>query len=386
MKRRRRRGIKGKSVAISRKEYERLRTFEERYRRIFDDNLIANVISDHSGQIHEANDAYLKITGFTRAEVSAGKANWKDVSSKEFRRREIKAGRELKEYGRCTPFEKTYIRKDGIEVPILIGFTRMREKVTCFIVDLTQQKKIEKQLKEAVRAREDFLSIASHELKTPLTSLFLQLQLLQRLAKSGSAIPVSHASVDKKLDSIQRQLKRLYALIDSLLDVTRIRANRLTWTPGRMELRSLLEEIVLRFQDEAGAKGTRIILQKSLRAEGYWDRTRIEQVISNLISNALKYGNGHPVTVLMEVNQNQAILRVRDQGIGISKRDQARIFDRFERAAGHNYGGLGLGLYITKSYVERHGGRISLESELGKGSTFTVELPIQFPLNPSPPE
>ena len=235
-----------------------------------------------------------------------------------------------------------------------------------------------REAREAVRLRDEFLGIASHELKTPLTPLHLKVQLLQRqvelLALNGK--PVSAERVSETLDVVQRQVRKLTSLVDNLLDVSRITAGRLKLELEEMDLASVAAEILYRFAPSAAQLHCSLELHAPVPVLGRWDRLRLEQVVTNLLSNALKYGAGKPVRMSVEADGRTARLTVEDGGIGISARDLPRIFERFERAVSdRHYGGLGLGLYITRQIVEAFGGTVKATSELGRGSTFVLELP-----------
>ncbi|WP_235685560.1 MULTISPECIES: GAF domain-containing sensor histidine kinase [Corallococcus] len=235
-----------------------------------------------------------------------------------------------------------------------------------------------REAREAVRQRDEFLGIASHELKTPLTPLSLKVQLLQKqvvvLAREGREVPTER--VAEALDVVQRQVRRLSGLVDSLLDVSRITAGRLRLELEELDLASVAAEILYRFSAAAAQSGTELGLEAPVPVVGRWDRLRLEQVVTNLVSNALKYGAGQPVVVGVEARGTLARLTVKDHGIGIAPDDLTRIFERFERAVSdRHYGGLGLGLYITRQIVEAFGGTVRAASAPGEGSTFTLELP-----------
>lgn len=224
--------------------------------------------------------------------------------------------------------------------------------------------------REAIRVRDEFMSIASHELKTPLTALGLQVQSLQRKAES---LP---DDTRKRVEAIGRHLSRLDHLIGNLLDVSRIASGRLTLERTEVDLAALVREVAARFEDEARRAGGTIEVSAEAPVIGDWDAFRIEQVVTNLVSNALKYGGSKPISVVVVGDAERAQVRVCDQGIGIATADVERIFGRYERAvSGRHYGGLGLGLYITNQIVTAHGGVITVESAPGAGACFTVDLP-----------
>ncbi|MDC0709893.1 GAF domain-containing sensor histidine kinase [Stigmatella sp. ncwal1] len=232
---------------------------------------------------------------------------------------------------------------------------------------------------EAVRLRDEFLAVASHELKTPLTPLNLRLQSLRReLDRRGS--PVDPARVKEHVAALQRQCKRLGTLVDSLLDVSRLEAGVLELDLEFLDLAALVREVISRFAPQAARTGTLLNIQAGEPIVGHWDRVRLEQVVSSLLSNALKYGVGHPVHIRAGRGPQGARLTVRDEGIGISPEHLPRIFERFERAvSAEHFGGLGLGLYLTRHLVEAFGGTILATSEPGHGSTFQVDLPLASP-------
>jgi PAS domain S-box-containing protein len=243
--------------------------------------------------------------------------------------------------------------------------------------DIDDQKQAEDALKKAVSHRDDFLSVASHELRTPLTSLKLELNNLGRISQRNNGT-VEPAKLNNKLTKIEAQAERLHRLIDHLLDVSRVTSGRLEIELDDVDLTRLVTDIGARFEEEASRVGCRLTVVTDVAVVGRWDRNRLEQVITNLLSNALKYGSGKPVSLSVDMMDGKARVVVRDQGVGISPDDQERIFGRFERAVStRNFGGIGLGLWIVKEIVGALGGRVSVQSALGAGSTFTVELPRQ---------
>ncbi|HEX8918659.1 MAG TPA: ATP-binding protein [Chloroflexota bacterium] len=236
----------------------------------------------------------------------------------------------------------------------------------------------------ALQLREEFLSIASHELKTPVTALYLQSQMLERSMRTITLDEEKANRMKRALESVQRQSQRLNKLVTDLLDVSRIASGRLSLEPQPMDLVALTREIVERFEGESTAAGAPIDIRAPETVVGTWDRFRIDQVLTNLISNAVKYGNAKPVVVTVEQDQDEACVSVQDSGIGIPPEDQARVFHQFERVSGApNIAGMGLGLYIVKQIVEAHCGTIEVKSEPGHGSTFSVRLPLKVPAAPA---
>jgi PAS domain S-box-containing protein len=251
--------------------------------------------------------------------------------------------------------------------------------------DITERKRAEEertrlveQLRDAVRSRDEFLAIASHELRTPLTPLKVQVQSLRRYLQRSDVSTLPPGRVDQVLASFDRQVDRLNALIENLLDVSRLTRGQLHLSFEDVDLSELVSEVVERFRPEIAAAGSSIELCLGADLVGRWDRTRIEQVFTNLLTNALKYAGGAPIKVVTEPHAGTARLIVQDRGMGIAPEHHQRIFQPFERAVSYlNISGFGLGLYIIHQIVEAHRGSIRLESEPGRGAIFTVDLPLR---------
>ena len=232
--------------------------------------------------------------------------------------------------------------------------------------------------KNAIQLREDFISIASHELRTPLTPLKAQLQLLTKMIRSGEVTAGPKGEVLKRLiGESDQQIFRLSRLIEDMLDASRVRSGRLAFTLEEVDLSVLVHEVIETLNPQIIASKCAVEFHPPGPIRGKWDRFRLEQVVTNLMTNAMKYGAGKPIEVSVSSRGDRAKLTVRDYGIGILHEDQLRIFDRFERAVSvTSFGGMGLGLYITRQIVEALGGTIHVESEQGHGSCFTVVLPL----------
>jgi PAS domain S-box-containing protein len=239
----------------------------------------------------------------------------------------------------------------------------------------------------AVRMRDEFISIAAHELRTPLTALQLKLQGAAQGLKRASAAPggIKDSKLTERLEGAVRQVDRLIDLVERLLDVSRIVAGKLLMQLEETDLTEVVRHVVEDFHEPALQGGSEVRFEAAGAALGLWDKARIEQVAINLISNAIKYGGGKPIEVKVESTDTGARLVVADKGIGIAADDLHRIFVRFERAVSvRHYAGLGLGLYVTRSIVEAHGGSIDVSSAAGQGSTFVVELPRRPVLQGAP--
>lgn len=251
------------------------------------------------------------------------------------------------------------------------------------ITDISDQKRAEAErsrllqdLQQALSARDRFISMASHELKTPLNTLQLRLDLLERLVdqSQAQAAPLPERTVPT-LGILRRQVERLGKLIHDLLDVSRITAGRLPLELEVVDLSELVRDVVARSEQEIARSGCAVRLHADGPVLGFWDKLRLDQVATNLLSNALKYGARKPVEISVESDGGKARLVVRDHGIGIAAEDHERIFERFARVSPQQAGGFGLGLWIVRQIVDAIGGQVSVASQAGEGATFTVRLP-----------
>ena len=231
------------------------------------------------------------------------------------------------------------------------------------------------ELRSAIRTRDEFLSIASHELRTPITTLVLQVDGLERVLREQIPQPLRE-NVSRRLQVARRQVDRLAALVATLVDVVRISSGRLQLSRQPADLVELLRSVIDRLGEAAGAVGASLVLEDHGPIWGNFDLSRIDQVATNLLSNAIRYGRAAPIVVRAASDGEEARFSVEDEGVGISPEDQTRIFEQYERAShSKDHAGLGLGLWISRQLVEAMGGTISVNSEVGRGSVFTVELP-----------
>lgn len=280
-------------------------------------------------------------------------------------------------------------RKDGAVLVTSVSVAPLRDGARqvvgtiAALVDVTAQRQAERDrlqllqsLEAAVRARDTFIQVASHELKTPLTALQLQVQGALRRSRRQPPAAGSDEAIIPKLDAVDRQVVRLTKLVDNLLDVSRITSGRIQLEIEAVDLASVVEDVVGRFAEEIRRVGASVLLRVKARGVGQWDRMRLDQVVTNLLSNALKYGQARPVEVTVDADDHRAWFAVSDQGPGVEPADQERIFERFERAASDRHvGGFGLGLWIVREIVAAMGGTVRVESASGNGATFRVELP-----------
>ena len=282
--------------------------------------------------------------------------------------------------------ETKFRRKHAPDVPIDVSVQLIRlgsDRIVSIARDITERKRtqIERELlyREAVdgiRARDEFLSVASHELRTPLSALQLQIQMLLKAPRRSPQVVLSPEQITAKLEMASRQIERLSRLVGEVMDVSRITAGRLRLELEEIDLCAVVREVVGRLGEEASKTHSNIEISASTPVIGMWDRIRVEQIATNLLTNAFKFGGGKPIEITVEERGPTGRLVVVDHGIGIAPEDVERIFQRYEQAiSSRAFGGLGLGLYIARQIIEAHGGTIRVESQPGLGSTFTVDLP-----------
>lgn len=229
---------------------------------------------------------------------------------------------------------------------------------------------------DAILLRDEFISVAAHELRTPITPIKMQLYGIKRLSLSGALATYPKEKLEKMVDVSERQLGRLIALVDDLLDISKLSSGMISLHPERVNLSRISKEILDQFLPRI--KNSAIVFERYIDPDVMLtaDPARIEQMLSNLIENALKYGKGKPISFSLRSEKNRVVIVVKDRGIGIRREDQDRIFSKFERAvSSKHFGGLGLGLFISRQIVEAHKGSIRVESTPNEGSSFIVELP-----------
>lgn len=243
---------------------------------------------------------------------------------------------------------------------------------------LIDEKKARQSAEEAVKARETFIAIAAHELRTPLTVLTLQLQLLLRIAQGETKKTSSEEETVQSLFRAETQTKRLKSLIEDLIYVAQESAGQMRLDLEETDIREIIKKVEDSFHNMLLASESKLIIQIDGVCKGLWDSNKLEKLIGNLLSNAIKFGNHKPIELLVKAEEKGIVLKVKDQGIGIYMEDKARIFEKFGRAVSElNFGGFGLGLYISQLITEAHKGTIKVESEPGIGSVFTVYLPYK---------
>jgi PAS domain S-box-containing protein len=372
-------------VTAVRQSEERLTESEARFQRFIESNVIGITIDDLEGTIHEANDAFLSLVGYTRADLAAGRLSWTKLTAPDYQEINARILAELQATGSFQPTEVEYISREGKRVPALVGGTLFRPQEPStrgisFILDQTAPKAIEQQ-------KDLFLSVTSHELKTPLTALKGTLQLLQRRARrllekrsaTSSAEATFLEDVARQLKSALRQVDLQARLINDLLDVSRIATNTLELGRQLCDLRTVVSDALENLRMAAPERAINLSLPEQ-PAPVLADCDRIHQVIANYVTNALRYApDGDPLEVRLTLQEQHARVEVQDHGPGIAPDAQASIWQRFHQLKGRpNSGqGLGLGLYICRTLITQHGGEVGVESVPGQGATFWFTLPLE---------
>jgi signal transduction histidine kinase len=256
----------------------------------------------------------------------------------------------------------------------------VRSKVSVFVDLFRQRQELQEakaQLQRAVSMRDDFMSMIAHELRNPLNSVYLQAQLRRRMLAAPR--PPDTQTMLKMVERDERQIRSMVRLLDDMLDVSRARTGKLAIVPAPYDLVASTTAVVEAIEEQANAAGVTVTLAAPDTLPMVGDEFRIEQVITNLMTNALRYGQRKPVAVTVGVRETdpEAFVSVRDQGMGVKPEDQERIFEQFERTEGTaQIAGLGLGLYIARQIAQAHQGRLEIRSSPGEGAEFILSLPL----------
>ncbi|MBD1838848.1 PAS domain S-box protein [Coleofasciculus sp. FACHB-501] len=374
-------GVCGISTDITKRKRaeEALQESEARFRRVVESNMIGILFWDVSGNVTEANNAFLEMVGYTREDLLLGKVHWKKMTPVEYNYLDEKGIQELAATGICSPFEKEYIRKDGSRIPVLLGGAVLegsQDKGVCFVIDITERKRMEealfKQAQELARSNaelEQFAYVASHDLQEPLRMVASYTQLLSRRYKGRL-----DEDADDFIDFAVDGANRMQRLIQDLLEYSRLGTRSREFE--MVDCDRSFEEAIANLQIAIAENNATITRDPLPSVRG--DATQIGQLLQNLIGNGIKFRKDAPpqVHVSAQTSENEWVFSVRDNGIGIAPAHQARIFVIFQRLhARETYPGNGIGLAICKKIVDRHGGRIWVDSEWGQGSVFYFTIP-----------
>ncbi len=375
-----------------------IKTAEIKFRGLLENAADAIVITDDEGRIEIVNRQAEAMFGYERSELIGQPMEM--LMPERFRVAHIHHRTGFTAYPAIRPMSRGHEffgrRKNGAEFSIDISLSPLSTEtgtlISAAIRDITERRTLEKaqdalmsqlkktqaELEQALLIRDEFMSIASHELKTPLTAMKIQAQFMRRGIEKGDSSVFSRKHVEAFTDQTERQVVRLVRMVNDMLDVARIRTGNLTLEHERFDLRESIRESVLQMHSQFVAAGySDPMIVECEPSTGVWDRMRIEQVIINLLTNAIKYGNQKPIRIEVKCSKSHVTFSVRDHGAGISLDAQGKIFNRFERAETTSKArGLGLGLFISREIVTAHGGKIWVESTPGEGSAFFVELPL----------
>ena len=329
---------------------------------------IIGITITEGGQIVDANETFLRMTGYTREDLCAGRMNVIHMTAPEDLAQTFEAHQELDAQQSITPYEKEYICKDGSRLPVLVCgvvFQHSPRQEINSVLDNSARKELEQR-------KDDFLNIVSHELGTPLTAVKLQTHLVRkRLEKHFQ----HEAAIE--LSQVEGPIEQLERRIAELLDVSKMQAGRVEYIRERVDLDELLREVTDTMQHTSPSHT--IVVHGSAQTSVMGDRDRLGQVFVNLLSNAMKYApDATTVEVELFASEEAVTIQVQDHGLGIPREQHKKIFERFYRADVAKLRaipGLGMGLYIVAEIVKGHGGTITVDSDVGKGSTFAVTLP-----------
>lgn len=378
-----------------------LRESETRFRRVFDSNVVGMMFTDFNGVIYDANDRFLDIIGYSRADLAANRINWAEITPPEYVESDCQAIAYLQKHGEIAPWEKEYLRPDGSRVSVLLGVAMLLSKVdgrcVCVVIDISDRKAAEAklqrtnaELERATRLKDEFLATMSHELRTPLNAILGMTEGLQE----GIFGNINERQLNA-LSTVENSASHLLTLINDILDVSKIQSGKINLDYSQVSIEHLCSSSIAFVKQQAFSKRIQLITKISPHLPDILiDEIRMRQVLLNLLTNAVKFTlEGGTVTLtaalLPPESPDSQIsylhIAVTDTGIGITPENMTKLFQPFvqiDSALNRKYAGTGLGLALVKQIVELHGGRVGLTSELEVGSCFTVDLPYQIQVAP----
>jgi PAS domain S-box-containing protein len=389
------RGVNAMGTRIEQRTQEQLaaqaaqKASEAQLRRLVDSSIIGMFLWDLSGRVYEANDAFLDIIGYSRDDLLSGRVNWARLTPPADVEADRRAGEELREHGRCLPYEKRYIRKDGTLVPVLIGavlFADSTDHGIAFVINITERRQADadrqarRDAEAASRAKSEFLAIMSHELRTPLNAVLGHAQILRRE-------PQLTQRQRERLASIQASGEHLLSLINDLLDLAKIEAGTLELHLAPTSLAVVIESVagIIRARAEEKRLDFHCEVDPALPSLVLADEQRLRQVLLNLLGDAIKFTDHGSVRLRVQAQPGgergtQVGFEVTDTGIGMDAALLSQLFTPFEKVSESSRATLvntGLGLAVSQRLVGLMGGRIQAESRPGRGSRFRFEIDLQ---------
>jgi PAS domain S-box-containing protein len=360
-----------------------LQLSQRRLVRLSESGIIGLAYWDRNGNVTDANETFLNLTGHTRDESRSGDLRLASLIPPQWSDSLRTIMEEIRIQGVSAKHEIQILRLNGMLCDVLMACASLEDgKGLVFVMDITDRKRTEiertrlfQELEESLRARDEFLAMATHDLRSPLGALQLKLDLLAQMSSLKDSL--SAEDVQRHIGAAKSQLAQVTELLDKLLDTTRIRFGQVPIQWETVDLRQVVRETADRMREQARAHGSELTIEVAEGVTGTWDHIRLEQVLTNLVSNAIKYGAGSPIIIRVKGDSQNARLEVSDRGPGITPEDQARMFSAFERGHSQSEKGFGLGLWIVRRIVDALGGQIWVQSGSGQGSTFTMTLPRQ---------
>jgi PAS domain S-box-containing protein len=385
-----------------RKQAEKaLQKSEAKFKRIFASNIVGMVFATFDGKINDANDRFLEMIGYNQEDLQSGILTCDTITAIEYKESDRNNFKQLLETGTVKPWEKELIRKDGSGVFILVAgssLTGEKNEFVAIILDINEQKKAQMQLQtmnkqlisvnaelaRITKLKDEFLANMSHELRTPLNAILGMSEGMQEEVFGGI-----NPQQSKAMNTIEKSAKHLLALINDILDLSKIEAGKLALQIETIAVQNICENSMILVNQMAQKKSIEIGYKiddniNYIQA----DERRIEQILINLLSNAVKFTpNSGKVTLEVKLKAEQILFIVKDTGIGIAPENINKLFESFvqiDSSLNRQYTGTGLGLALVRTLTELHSGIVTVESELGKGSCFTVALPYQKKLELQP--
>lgn len=361
-----------------------LQDSEARFRHLVEFNLIGIMLVTTNGKILEANDALLKMIGYTREDLLLNQIRWNEITPPEYLHQDEQVLEQLRINRVCPPFEKEYIRQDGTRIAVLLGAMLLDGSQTdcvCFVLDITERKLAEAEIRKALETEKElnelksrFVSMVSHELRNPLNAISTSAQLLERYSEKWSQEQQSNF-----FQRIKASVNRIAQLLDDVLVIGKSEAGKLKFNPTPVDLPKLCRQLVEEIKLSIDGDHHIVFVVRGHCTTGEMDESLLQHILTNLLSNAIKYSpTGSTINFELIYQDQVAIFQIKDEGIGIPPEEQQQLFESFHRAKNvGNIPGSGLGLAIVKQCVDLHGGAIALRSEIGVGTTFTVTLPLQ---------